>query len=54
MTKSTYTKLAYNNWRFFPSWTKNFEAETGDGSFDGNWNRLIRHAEGNENKKALK
>ena len=54
MTKNTYTKLTYNNWRFFPSWTKNFEAETGDGSFDGNWNRLIRLTKDTEDKNALK
>jgi len=54
MTKSTNIELTYANWRFFPSWTENFKKETGDGSFDGNWDRLIRGTTGVENKSALK
>jgi hypothetical protein len=45
MTRTTNIELAYTNWRFFSSWTDNFEEETGDGSFDGDWNRLIRQAD---------
>jgi hypothetical protein len=54
MTKSTRIKLTNANWRFFPSWTANFEKETGDGVFDGDWNRLIRQTEDTEDKNALK
>ena len=54
MTESANIKLTYANWRFFPSWTENFKKETGDGSFDSNWSRLIRQTEGVENKNALK
>lgn len=53
MAKSEKIKLTYANWRFF-SWTENFEKELEDGSFDGKWNRLIRGADGTENKNALK
>jgi cupin 2 domain-containing protein len=52
MTKSAIA-LTYDNWRFF-SWTKNFKKETGDGSFDGKWDRLIRGTEDVEDKRALK
>ena len=54
MTKAAKIKLTYSNWRFFPSWKENFKKEIGDGSFDGNWNRLIRQTEDTEDKNALK
>ncbi|MDR0327065.1 MAG: cupin domain-containing protein [Planctomycetaceae bacterium] len=54
MTESAKIKLNYINWQFFPSWMENFKKETGDGSFDGNWTRLIRQTEDSENKNALK
>jgi len=54
MTKSAKIELTYAHWRFFPSWTENFEKETGDGSFDGNWNRLIRQTKDTDDKNALK
>jgi cupin 2 domain-containing protein len=47
-------ELTYVNWRFFSSWIENFKKETGDGSFDGDWNRLIRQTEDGEDKNALK
>ena len=52
--KSAKTELTYANWRFFPAWTENFKKETGDGSFDGDWKRLIRQAEDVDDKNALK
>jgi cupin 2 domain-containing protein len=54
MTKSANIELTYSNWRFFPSWTEHFKQETGDGSFDGNWNLLTRQTEDKEDKNALK
>jgi len=54
VTKSTKIELTYTNWRFFSSWMENFKKEIGDGSFDGNWDRLIRGTAGVENKNALK
>jgi len=53
MTASAAIKLTYDNWRFFP-WSENFENEATDGSFDGNWKRLIRGTESDEDKNALK
>jgi hypothetical protein len=54
MTQSTRIKLTYANWRFFSSWTANFGKETGDGAFDGDWDRLIHQTEDTEDKNALK
>ena len=53
LTKSADIALTYDNWRFF-SWTEHFEKEAEDGSFDGNWDRLIRGTEDTEDRNALK
>jgi len=45
-------KLTYDNWRFF-SWMKHFKKEAADGSFDGNWNRLIRGTKDTEDKNFI-
>lgn len=45
-------KLDYSNWRFFP-WTGNFKKESPDGSFDGNWERLIKAGKNADNRRAL-
>ncbi len=44
--------LDYSNWRFFP-WTENFKKEAADGSFDGDWERLIKSAKNDGNYRAL-
>jgi cupin 2 domain-containing protein len=57
MSPATKIKLTYDNWQFFP-WTKEFEdAEppvSDDGTFDGNWKRLIDAVESEYDKSALR
>jgi len=45
-------KLTYDNWQFYP-WTKNFKKEAADASFDGDWERLIKSAKNEGNRRAL-
>ena len=57
MSSATKTILTYNNWQFFP-WTEEFAGITPpvseNGTFDGNWKRLIDVVESEYDKESLR